>query len=329
MNFFSGSQLAVAIEDLANQELLDSEEILANRLVREIAVHLPLEEHEVPRKLVNGFMRGSTSINDVQLGQWIREHKGTSDDAQDPMLIVALIKGAVERERKDIHIKRTQKSAVRQILRALKEDLNSVRTTRTGMNASFVKTQQDLLLENVSDLVGIFDWAMRVQRLYEDLFVDYENSETTNSIKPKGIVSRLAASNYGNSWTKFLKDRINQVSELAVTSKPLMTQSFVESSFAYDLKQDATFRKPISESIKVRIENSGQGAVKFEKTWSSKSEAKAGVNAFFALLSTLVDPNERIDLVEISIESTNGVSLSLQEVTQAKIKETLDKVLSA
>jgi hypothetical protein len=79
----------------------------------------------------------------------------------------------------------------------------------------------------------------------------------------------------------------------------------------------------------VRIENSGQGAVKFEKTWSSKAEAKAGMNSFFALLTTLVDPNERIDLVEISIESTNGVSLSLQEVTQDKIKETLDKVLSA
>jgi hypothetical protein len=41
-----------------------------------------------------------------------------------------------------------------------------------------------------------------------------------------------------------------------------------------------------------------------------------------------VDPKERIDLVEISIESTNGISLSLQEVTQGKIKETLDKLLS-
>ncbi len=328
MNFFSGSQLAVAIEDLANQELLESEEILADRIVREIAALLPLKEAEVPRKLINGFMRGSTSFNDDQLADELSRLQRTIDDNQDPMLIVAVVKNAIDRERRDIHIKRTQKSAVRQILRAVKDDLELVETTRPGIVDSFIRTKDDLLVTEIHNEGQIFDWANRVQRLFEDLFVSEDKSSPSKSIKPKGIVTRLAANNYANSWTRFIQERTSQISELAQTSKPLMTQSFVESSFAYNLKRDTTFRQPSSESIKVRIENSGQGAVKFEKTWSSKSEAKAGMNAFFSLLTTLVDPKERIDLVEISIESTNGISLSLQEVTQGKIKETLDKLLS-
>ncbi len=328
MNFFSGSQLAVAIEDLANQELLISEEKLADRLVREITAHLPLKEDEVPRKLINGFMRGSTSFNDEQLAEELSRLQRTLDDHQDPMLIVAVVKNAIDRERKDIHIKRTQKSAVRQILRAVKDDLELVETNRPGMIASFIRTRDDLLVIDLHNDSQIFDWANQVQRLFEDLFVSDDKFSPSKSFKPKGIVTRLAANNYANSWTRFIQERTSQIFELAQTSKPLMTQSFVESSFAYNLKRDTSFRQPRSESIKVRIENSGQGAVKFEKTWSSKSEAKDGMSAFFSLLTTLVDPNERIDLVEISIESTNGISLSLQEVTQGKIKETLDKLLS-
>lgn len=329
MNFFSGSQLAVAIEDLANQELLNSEEMLADRLVREITTHLPLKEDEVPRKLINGFMRGSTSFNNEQLSEELSRLQRTINDQQDPMLIVAVVKNAIDRERRDIHIKRTQKSAVRQILRAVKDDLELVETTRPGMIDSFMRTKDDLLITEIHNDIQIFDWANQVQRLFEGLFVSDDSFSPSKSFKPKGIVTRLAANNYVNSWTRFIQERTSQIFELAQVSKPLMTQSFVESAFSSNIYKTGSMRLPKSESIKVRIENSGQGAVKFEKTWSSKSEAKAGMNAFFALLTTLVDPNERIDLVEISIESTNGVSLSLQEVTQDKIKETLDKVLSA
>ncbi len=329
MNFFSGSQLAVAIEDLANQELLNSEEMLADRLVREITTHLPLKEDEVPRKLINGFMRGSTSFNDEQLSEELSRLQRTINDQQDPMLIVAVVKNAIDRQRRDIHIKRTQKSAVRQILRAVKDDLELVETTRPGMIDSFMRTKDDLLVTEIHNDNQIFDWANQVQRLFEDLFVSDDSSSPSKSFKPKGIVTRLAANNYVNSWTRFIQERTSQIFELAQVSKPLMTQSFVESAFSSNIYKTSSMRLPKSESIKVRIENGGQGAVKFEKIWSSKSEAKAGMNAFFSLLTTLVDPNERIDLVEISIESTNGVSLSLQEVTQDKIKETLDKVLSA
>ena len=328
MNLFSGSQLAVAIEDLATQELFESEDILGDRIAREISKLLPLRTEDVPRKLINGFMRGSTTIKDDLLAREIIILQAALNDRQDPMLLVAIVKNEVERERKDIHIKRTQKSAVRQILRALKEDINSVSTTRSGMEASFVGTQQELLLEDIRDHSQLIDWAMRTQRLYEDLFVDYDDKDSSSSFKPKGIVSRLAASNYGNSWMKFIKERTDQILAIAPTSKPLMSNSMIESTFRPDMFSSLHPRSNSSESIKVQIENSGQGAVKFEKTWSSKSEARAGMNAFFSLLTTLVDPNERIDLVEISIESTNGVSLSLQEVTQDKIKETLDRVLS-
>jgi hypothetical protein len=244
------------------------------------------------------------------------------------MLIVAILKNAVERERKDIHIKRTQKSAVRQILRALKEDLNSVSTTRSGMSTSFVKTQQDLLLEDVGDHGHFFDWAMRVQSLFEDLFVDYGNTIDSSSFKPKGIVSRLAANNYGNSWMRFIKERTNQIYELAVTSKPLMTQSFFDDNYSSNTFKENSLSLPAPESVRVRIENSGQGAIKFEKTWSSKAQARQELKAFLSLLNTLIDASERIDLVEISIESNNGISLSLQEITQSKIEETLNKLIS-
>jgi hypothetical protein len=131
---------------------------------------------------------------------------------------------------------------------------------------------------------------------------------------------------------RFVKEHMTQLYEKAQVSKPIATTSLMESAFGSDFNLNRTnYNQPPkqTESIRVAIENSGQGAIKFEKTWSSKSEAKEGLAAFFALLTTLVDPNERIDLVEISIESTNGVSLSLQEVTADKIKDTLNKLLSA
>lgn len=328
MNFFSGSHLAVAIEDLANQELLESEEILADLIVREISKLLPLRQEDVPRKLINGFMRGSTTIKDEQLSFEIANLQRKLDDRQDPILLVAAVKNSVEHNRKDIHIKRTQKSAVRQILRALKEDLNSVATTKSGTSASFVKTQQDLLAENITDQGLLFDWAMRTQRLYEDLFVDYENSETTNSFRPKGIVSRLAASNYGNSWNRFIKEQKNQIYENATTGRPLMANSMIEPSYSSNVIRSRPLRAANSESIKVRIEKNGQNAIKFEKSWTGKPQARKDLRAFLSLLSTLLDEHELIDLAEISTDSDNGFSISLKEVTQMKIKDTLSKVLA-
>lgn len=328
MNIIFGSQLAVAIEDLADLELLQSEVSLGERISREVAANLPLRAEYVPRKLINGFMRGSTTIKDEQLADEIAILQRKLNDRQDPMLIVAILKNALESERKDIHIKRTQKSAVRQILRALKEDIDSVNTTRPGMSTSFVKTQEGLLLEDIGDLGHFYDWATRVQSLFEDLFVDFDNTIGSSSFKPKGIVSRLAANNYGNSWIRFIKERTNQIFELAATSKPLMTQSFFDSSYSSNTVEKSALSLPAPELVRVRIENSGQGAIKFEKTWASRAQARQELKAFLSLLNTLIDASERIDLVEISIESNNGISLSLQEITQSKTEETLNKLLS-
>ena len=332
MNFFSGSQLAAAIEDLATLELTQAELILSERIVAQLCSHLPLHSEEIPKKLINGFMRGSTAFNDEQIADEIYRLQRQSTDRQDPMLIVGIIKNSLERERKEIHIRRTQKSAVRQILRAVKDDLENTVTTKPSMVSSFMRSQQDLLTQEIASSEATYIWADRVLELYTDLFVDVNNSLTDTNFKPKGIVSRLAANNYGNAWMRFVKEHMTQLYEKAQVSKPIATTSLMESAFGSDFNLNRTnYNQPPKqgESIRVVIENSGQGAVKFEKTWSSKSDAKAGMNAFFALLTTLVDPNERLDLVEISIESTNGISLSLQEVTQDKIKETLDKLLSA
>lgn len=324
MTFFSGSQLAVAIEDLANRELLESEEILGDRITRELCTHLPVRAEDVPRKLINGFMRGSTTIKDEQLADEIAILQRKLDDRQDPMLVVALVKHSIDRERKDIHIKRTQKSAVRQILRAVKDDLDLVEITRTTMVGSFKRTKDDLLSIEIHSESQIFDWADQVQRLYEDLFVSEDKSSPTNSFKPRGIVSRLAASNYSNSWFRFIKERSHQIFELAPISKPLMTQSVVENSLSYKLLREPTLRIPSPESVRVSITNGGQGIF---QTWTSKAEARKELPSFISLLSTLVDGDDAIESVEISIAATNEINISLKAVTQSKIEKTLSKLL--
>jgi hypothetical protein len=328
VEFFSGSQLAVAIEDIANQELLDSEEILGDRIANEVITHLPIRLEDVPRKLINGFMRGSTSFKDEQLADEIAILQRKLEDRQDPMLIVAIVKNAIGPQRKDIHIKRTQKSAVRQILRALKEELETVPTVRSGTTQSFVNTQKDLLQEDIVNEGKIVDWASRVQKLYVDLFVDSENVSTNSSFKPKGIISKLAAGNYENSWMRFIKEHLQSIYKMALVSRPLLSHSMLESEFTSMLNLERPRKPALSETIRVRIENSGQGAIKFEKTWSSKSEARQDLKAFLSLLNSLVDSNERVDSFEVSIESTNGVVISLQEVYQSKIAETLNQVLA-
>ncbi len=325
VNFFSGSQLAVAIEDLASQELFDSEDILGDRIAREISKLLPLRTEDVPRKLINGFMRGSTTIKDDLLAREFIILQSSLNDRQDPMLLVSIVKNEVQRERKDIHIKRTQKSAVRQILRALKEDINSVSTTRPGMEASFVKTQQELLLQDIRQQDQLIDWAMRTQRLYEDLFVDYENTDSSSSFKPKGIVSRLAASNYGNSWMKFINEHAHQILAIAPTSKPLMSNSMIESTFRPDMFSSIHPRNNSSESIRVSIRNGGQGIL---QTWASKAEARKELPSFISLLSTLVDADNEIESVEISLAATNEININLKGVTQSKVEQTLTKLLS-
>jgi hypothetical protein len=107
-----------------------------------------------------------------------------------------------------------------------------------------------------------------------------------------------------------------------------MTQSFFDDNYSSNTFKENSLSLPAPESVRVRIENSGQGAIKFEKTWSSKAQARQELKAFLSLLNTLIDASERIDLVEISIESNNGISLSLQEITQSKIEETLNKLIS-
>jgi RNase P protein component len=270
-------------------------------------------------------MRGSTTIKDDLLAREFIILQSSLNDRQDPMLLVSIVKNEVQRERKDIHIKRTQKSAVRQILRALKEDINSVSTTRPGMEASFVKTQQELLLQDIRQQDQLIDWAMRTQRLYEDLFVDYENTDSSSSFKPKGIVSRLAASNYGNSWMKFIKERADQILAIAPTSKPLMSNSMIESTFRTDMFGLSPTRPASSESIRVSIRNGGQGIT---QTWASKAEARKELPSFISLLSTLVDADNEIESVEISLAATNEISINLKGVTQSKVEQTLTKLLS-
>ena len=109
----------------------------------------------------------------------------------------------------------------------------------------------------------------------------------------------------------------------AQSSKALNTSSsFINSQSSNSSRNLNLPASSISqESIRVLIEMEGEGAIKFEKFWSNRDDARAGLSSFYSVLTTLVDPNERIDFVEISIESTNGVSLALRDVTQSKIEE--------
>ena len=334
MNFFSGSQLAVAIEDLANQQLLESEDVLAERIVQELTTALPIHAGNIPKKMINGFMRGSTSFKEDQLADELmllqRRTGLTNGDLNDALSMVTHIKYSLERERKDIHIKRTQKSAIKQVLRFLKDDLHE----SPGMNlvslSDYIRTQQELLEQRFSDSNEIEYWSAHVLHMFNGIFVDHSDSSESNLRKPKNQISQKAAINYSNAWNRFMDSNRRELFERAPSSKPL-PQHFSNVS-SYQKPQETSFDMiqnfSTSQTIRVLIENSGQSPIKFEKTWSSKSEARKELKAFLALLNTLVDSKERIDLFEVSIESTNGISLTLQEVFQPKIEETLNQVLA-
>ena len=334
MNFFSGSQLAVAIEVLATQQLLESEDILAERIIQEITSALPLRAEDIPKKLINGFMRGSTSFKEDQLADelmLLQSRIGlTVGDLNDALSMVTHIKYSLERERKDIHIKRTQKSAIKQVLRFLKDDLHESPEMNPVSLSDYIRTHQELLEQRFSDSNEIEYWSAHVLHMFNGIFVDHSDLSTSNLRKPKNQISEKAAINYSNAWNRFIDANRRELFEQAVISKPL-PQHFSNIS-NYQKPQETSFDMVqtfnASQTIRVLIENSGQGAIKFEKTWASKSEARKDLKAFLSLLNTLVDSGERIDLFEVSIESTNGISLTLQEVFQSKIEETLNKVLS-
>lgn len=334
MNFFSGSQLAVAIEDLANQQLLESEDVLAERIVQELTTALPIHAGNIPKKLINGFMRGSTSFKEDQLAYEISLLGAklglTIGDLNDALSIVTHIKYSLERERKDIHIRRTQKSAIKQVLRFLKEDLDDTNPLEPFDLQEFKRKQQDLLELQISDPGEIYFWADHVLHMYHGVFVDFGGPSGHSNRKQKNKISESAATNYSNAWMRFIENNSRLLCEKAQISKPL-PQHFSNIS-NYQKPQETSFDMVqtfnASQTIRVLIENSGQGAIKFEKTWASKSEARKDLKAFLSLLNTLVDSNERIDLFEVSIESTNGISLTLHEVFQPKIEETLNQVLA-
>lgn len=334
MNFFSGSQLAVAIEVLATQQLLESEDVMAERIIQEITSTLPLQAQDIPKKLINGFMRGSTSFKEDQLADelmLLQRRMGVNiGDLNDALSMVTHIKYSLERERKDIHIKRTQKSAIKQVLRFLKEDLEALGITSGQYIFDFIPQQQELLTKQFTDQNEIEYWAAQVLHMYHGVFVDHGDPGAQSSSKPKNKISQAAAMNYSNAWNRFMDANERQLFEKSQGSKPLPQHFSNISNYqkpqetSFDMVQ--TFNAP--QTIRVLIENSGQGAIKFEKTWASKSEARKDLKAFLSLLNTLVDSSERIDLFEVSIESTNGISLTLQEVFQPKIEETLNQVLA-
>jgi hypothetical protein len=216
------------------------------------------------------------------------------------------------------------------VLRAVKEDLESIPIARPEMIDSFIRSQHELLTKEIFDSNATYIWAESVFDLYFDLFVSADNSLSESSFKPKGIVSRVAANNYGNAWSRFISDHMNVLYGRAQSSKSLNTSSSLINSQGSNVSRNlsAPTSSTSQESIRVLIEMEGEGAIKLEKTWSNRDDARAGLAAFYSVLTTLVDPNERIDFVEISIESTNGVSLALRDVTQSKIEETLNKVLA-
>jgi len=334
MNFFSGSQLAVAIEDLANQQLLESEEILAERIIQEITFALPFRAEDIPKKLINGFMRGSTSFKEDQLAGELtlleRKLGITLGDFNDALSIVTHIKFSLERERKDIHIRRTQKSAIKQVLRYLKEDLEQTSQMRSFDLETFVTNQSKLLEQDFSELMEIESWAAHVLHMFHGVYVDFDEQDSSPSSRPKNKISQAAAMNYSNAWNRFIDANSRQLFELAQQSKPLPQHFSSDTNFQVSSKKiiNSSINLSSRQAIRVLIENTGSGAIKFEKTWASKSEARKELKAFLSLLNTLVDSKERIDLFEVSIESTNGISLTLQEVFQSKIEETLSHLLA-
>jgi hypothetical protein len=211
MEIVSGMKIAAAIDDLATTDLEDAEQALADQLTEEIAETFGVSYELIPKRLINGMMRGSTSLKLDQIVDEIHRMQGRINDDRDAESLATQILNSVERQRRDIHRQRTARSAVRQVLRALSSEALRSPSFEEWNSSSLIRMQSELQDQSINSPQEIFEWGALVLRLYYDLFVEQGKQDSSLIRKPKGQVSQGAAKNYASAWNRFIDEKANEI----------------------------------------------------------------------------------------------------------------------
>jgi hypothetical protein len=365
MEIVSGMKMAAAIDDLATNDLENAEQEMAEQLAEEISETFGVDPETVPQRLINGMMRGSTSLNLNQIVEEIHRMQGRTNDSRDAEALATRILNNVERQRKDIHRQRIQRSAIRQVLRALSSDSLRSPGIEEWNSSSIFRMQSELNEIEIHGPDEVYNWASAVLRLYYDIFVETGDRDSSLTRKSKGLVSQGAAKNYSSAWTRFIEENESLIFSHAQQSRIVVDQSVKKSRSEYVeptsfniqrmsmappsvtqnsyLTKEAPAKdemdrmpdplvKQASENVSVAVTElkDGQKPVRREMSWPSKESALMGLNKFFIVVESLVPNNARIDLVEISM-TVNGQTetLTLEEIDPAGLKSMLQALLTA
>jgi hypothetical protein len=211
MEIVSGIKIAAAIDDLATNGLENAEQALADQLADEIAETFGVSHELIPKRLINGMMRGSTSLKLDQIVDEIHRMQGRINDDRDAESLATQILNSVERQRRDIHRQRTARSAVRQVLRALSSEALRSPSFEEWNSSSLIRMQSELQDQSINSPQEIFEWGALVLRLYYDLFVEQGKQDSSLIRKPKGQVSQGAAKNYASAWNRFIDENASEI----------------------------------------------------------------------------------------------------------------------
>lgn len=350
MEIVSGMKIAAAIDDLVTTNLETAEQEMAEQLAEEISQIFEVDPNTVPQRLINGMMRGSTQLKMDQIVEEIHRMQGRINDGRDAESLATRILNNVEKQRRDIHRQRIQRSAIRQVLRALSsESMRSPRIEESNSSSIF-RMQSELNEREIQGPNEVYDWAAGVLRLYYDIFVEAGEKDSSITRNSKSQVSQGAAKNYSSAWTRFIEENEALIFSNAESgrldtdyhmkksysdSKPISRNSMMEDNIMKlsmepesfeperSFAKDATSKYEIipivnsdsreaSESVSVLIteHKNGQKPQRIEQTWPSRENAMQGLTKFFIVVENLVPNNARIDHVEISI-TVNGQTETL------------------
>ena len=365
MEIVSGTKMAAAIDDLATNDLENAEEAMAEQLAEEISETFGVDPEQVPQRLINGMMRGSTSLKLDQIVEEIHRMQGRINDGRDAEALATRILNSVERQRKDIHRQRIQRSAIRQVLRALSSDSLRSPGIEEWNSSSIYRMQSELNEREIRGPHEVYEWASAVLRLYYDIFVETGERDSSLTRKSRGLVSQGAAKNYSSAWTRFIEENESVIYSHAEQSYISLDQSVKKPKSEYmqtissniqkmsmeppSFEQDVfTERKvlnrlemspPFALATKEKLEpvsvtitehKNGEKPKRIEQNWPSRENALQGLTKFFIVVQSLVPNNARIDQVEISM-TVNGQTetLTLEEIDPAGLKSMLQALLTA
>jgi len=365
MEIVSGTKMAAAIDDLATNDLENAEEAMAEQLAEEISETFGVDPESVPQRLINGMMRGSTSLKLDQIVEEIHRMQGRINDGRDAEALATRILNNVERQRKDIHRQRIQRSAIRQVLRALSSDSMRSPGIEEWNSSSIYRMQSELNEREIRGPHEVYEWASAVLRLYYDIFVETGERDSSLTRKSRGLVSQGAAKNYSSAWTRFIEENEsvifshaeqsyistdqsvkNPKSEYMQTiSSNIQKMSMEPPSFAQDayMAREVPDRlemsppvAPVAQeklepvSVTITEHKNGEKPKRIEQNWPSRENALQGLTKFFIVVESYVPNNARIDQVEISM-TVNGQTetLTLEEIDPAGLKSMLQALLTA